>query len=559
VTQTPHDAPPEPAGGAAPEPVVPGALLDDDVLEDLRLAEMAERERLERRIARNDVTAVLVSHNGARWVPYVLTALADLTHPPHRVVAVDTGSTDSTRRFLSDSLTEAGVLDRPSGTTFGAAVAGAVEAYAGAPGLPTPDVEAPRVDWIWLLHDDSAPEPEALRQLLLAAERNPRAAVIGPKIRGWRDGRMLLELGVSVGRGGRRETWLERDETDQGQHDHRREVLAVGSAGMLVRRDVWDQLGGFDPAFVMFREDVDLCWRAWRAGHEVVVAPDAVVHHVEAAAHGRRRCDPAVGARPHRADRTSALMLLLANLPGRALPWSYLRLLVGSILRAAGLALAKAPGEALDELLAMLAVLGRPDRVISARARRRGGVRPWAEIKPLLGHTGSHLRQGLEAMFGLMSLGTAVRSVGGSALESGPSDSDDAAPASMGPGLLSRALSRPGTWLALALLTLAVVADRRLFGTGTLQGGALLPAPARASDLWARYLQAWHDVGVGSSVTAPPSLAVLALPSWLALGHAGVVVSVLLLLAVPLAGCTAYVLAGQLTQRRWVRVWAAAT
>jgi hypothetical protein len=79
VTQTPHDAPPEPAGGAAPEPVVPGALLDDDVLEDLRLAEMAERERLERRIARNDVTAVLVSHNGARWVPYVLTALADLT------------------------------------------------------------------------------------------------------------------------------------------------------------------------------------------------------------------------------------------------------------------------------------------------------------------------------------------------------------------------------------------------------------------------------------------------------------------------------------------------
>jgi GT2 family glycosyltransferase len=317
VTQTPHPAPEPRAHQSVDAPIVPGALLDDDVLEELRLADIAERQRLERRIARHDVTAVLVSHEGARWLPYSLTALADLTHPPHRVVAVDTGSTDTSRRFLVESLTEAGVIDLPAHTSYGEAISAAVDAYLGAPGLPTPDVEAPRVEWLWLLHDDSAPEGDALRHLLLAAERNPSAAVIGPKIRGWRDGRLLLELGVSVGRGGRRETWLERDETDQGQHDHRREVLAVGSAGMLVRRDVWDQLGGFDRALPMFREDVDFCWRAWRSGHEVVVAPDAVVHHVEAAAHSRRRLDAGHTRHVHRADRTSALLMLLANLR----PW----------------------------------------------------------------------------------------------------------------------------------------------------------------------------------------------------------------------------------------------
>ncbi len=219
------------------------------------------------------------------------------------------------------------------GTGFGAAVAHAVAALAGAPGLPTTDADAPVVEWLWLLHDDCAPEPNALRALLVEAERTPSAGVIGPKIRGWKDGRLLLELGVSVGRGGRRETYLERGETDQGQHDQRRDVLAVGSAGMLVRRDVWDALGGFADDLPLFRDDIDLCWRAHRAGYRVVVAPEAVVHHAEAAAHGRRAPDAAGGA-VHRADRRSALLLMLGNLPARALPWAYLRLTLGSLVRA---------------------------------------------------------------------------------------------------------------------------------------------------------------------------------------------------------------------------------
>ncbi|HTY71990.1 MAG TPA: glycosyltransferase family 2 protein [Actinomycetes bacterium] len=558
MTQIPQNTASAPASDSL-DPLVPGALLDDEVLEDLRRAERLEAQRLEGRLTRHDVTAVLVSHNGARWLPYVLTALADLTLAPQRVVAVDTGSTDASRRLLADSLTEAGLIDAGPSTPFGAAVGEAVLAYAGAPGLPSPEVDAPRVGWVWVLHDDCAPEADALRHLLLVAERNPRAGVIGPKVRGWHEGRRLLELGVSVGRGGRRETWLERDETDQGQHDHRREVLAAGSAGMLVRRDVWDELGGFDPAFPMFREDVDLCWRAWRAGHEVVVAPDAVVHHVEAAARGRRHGEASFAERPHRADRRSALLLLLGNLPGRLLPWTYLRLFLGSLLRALGLVLAKAPGEGLDELVAMAAVLARPDRVVRVRSRRRGlRARPWAEIRPLLAPTGLHVRQGVEAAFGLLSLGGTAGS--GSALETGPSaDGEELVEAGSGPSALRRLFSRTGTWLALGLLAVTLAAERRLLTGGALQGGALLPSPARAAELWTRYEQAWHEVGVGSSTAAPPYLAVLVAPSWLVFGHVGFTVSVLLLLAVPLAGLSGYVLAKRLTQRRLVAVWAAAT
>jgi len=217
------------------------------------------------------VTAVLVAHDGDRWLPATLTALVRSTRRPDRIVVVDTGSTDGTAELIerAESL---GVVDRvltlPRDTGFGAAVAAGLATGSGsAPALP-----ADAFAWVWLLHDDSAPAPSALHELLRTSDRFPSAVVLGPKQRGWNNTDVLVECGVTVARSGSRVTGLERRELDQGQHDGMLDVLAVGSAGMLVRRDVWDELGGFDPSLPTFRDDVDFCWRAQNAGHRVIVA-----------------------------------------------------------------------------------------------------------------------------------------------------------------------------------------------------------------------------------------------------------------------------------------------
>ena len=128
---------------------------------------------------------------------------------------------------------------------------------------------------------------------------------------------------------GRRETGLERGEYDQGQHDEVREVLAVNTAGMLVRREVLEELGGFDAELPMFANDIDFGWRAALAGHRTLVVPQAVVFHAEAA--------PPRPA-PHAADRAPHP---LPGAPGRALharwptsaraplPWQFVRLFFG--------------------------------------------------------------------------------------------------------------------------------------------------------------------------------------------------------------------------------------
>jgi GT2 family glycosyltransferase len=509
---------------------------------------------------RHQVTAVLVAHQGARWLPYTLAALERLTRPPQRTYAVDTGSTDGSRELLVEDYGEASVLSAPVGTGFGGAVGYAVAALRGQPGLPSPvDDDRPVVEWLWLLHDDCAPEPETLRRLLAVADASPSVAVLGPKVRGWHDSSRLVEVGVSIGGGGRRETGLDRGELDQGQHDGRSDVLAVGSAGMLVRRDIFDQLGGFDPALPLFRDDVDLGWRANLAGHRVVVVPDAVLHHVEAAAHGRRDIAAARGG-AHRVDRRSAVHVLLANSSAVGLPWHWVRLLVGTVLRTLTLLVGKAPGEAWAELSGGLAgLLGVPSLVRSRRARRGTRTVHYREVRHLLPSWTTGLRHGIDALGGLVSGRSEITTSPGSGIESGPT-SEEAESLVAGPSRLRLLLRRPGVRLTLLLVLLALVTFRGLLGgDGLLQGGALLPGSGPASALWRAYGAGWHDVGVGSAIPTSPYLVPMAALASVLAGKTWLAVELVLVLAVPLAGMVAYVLLGRLVTRTWLRLTGAVT
>ena len=364
---------------------------------------------------------------------------------------------------------------------------------------------------------------------------------------------------MTVGGGGRRETGLERHELDQGQHDGRSDVLAVGSAGLLVRRDVWDALGGFDRRLTLFRDDLDLGWRANLAGHRVVVVPEAVVHHAEAAAHGLRDADAAHG-HVHRADRRSALHVILANAPLYSLPWQWFRLLVGSVLRGLGLLIGKAPREAVDELVGAGSVLFSPLALARARAARSGSrTVPARAVRHLLAPPMSGLRHGLESVAGLVSGRTDLSASSGSALDSGPT-SEDADELAVGPGRVRGLLERPGVQLGIGLVLASLFAFRNLvYGSGLLQGGALVPSGHGASSLWASAAAGWHDVGVGSSLAAPAYLVPLAALSTLLLGKAWLAVDLLLMLASPLAGIVAYVLLGKIVAGQRLRALAAVT
>ena len=501
------------------------------------------------------VSTVLVSHDGARWQPQVLDALAAQTRLPDALVAVDTASTDDSVRLLTDALGADAVLSAPRDTGFGAAVARGIDALDAA---ASADSLAPESAWVWLLHDDCAPAPDALETLLRAVEDRPDIGVVGPKVREWPSLRRLLEVGVTITGTGRRETGLEPGEPDQGQHDSTSDVLAVGTAGLLVRRSAWDAVGGFDPRLPLYGDDLDLGWRVNRAGMRVRVVPDALVFHAEAAAR-RLRTPGAVSHSPRRERRRAALFVLLANCRGLALPWQYVRLLVGSVLRALGLLLLKAPVDAWDELAAAASTLGRPWRLVAARYRRRRTARvgPGA-VRPLLPSALKPYRDGVAAVLDVTGgLGASGRTaIPRAVAEPGPV-ADEAEELPPEPTPLARVAARPWASTVLVLALLVLVAVRGLFTGGALQGGALLPAPDGICDWWAAYTAGWHPVGAGSTAPAPPYVLVLGVAGVLTLGDADLLVSLLLLGAPVLAALGAHRLLRRAGAGPAGAVWAA--
>ncbi|WP_078878369.1 glycosyltransferase family 2 protein [Streptomyces sp. NBRC 110035] len=542
---------------------------------------------------RHVVTAVLVSHDGARWLPDALAGLLGQERPVQFAMGADTGSADDSARLVTEALGDDHVLHLARRTGFGQAVD---ECHRAAPDLTPDDLpylkrpsgwdpvtrswrddaydlpDLPHgepVQWLWLLHDDCAPEPDALARLLGVVENEYElgrddVAVVGPKLRGWYDRRQLLEVGVSIAPSGRRWTGLDRREQDQGQHDQVRSVLSVSTAGMLIRRDVFDELGGFDRHLPLMRDDVDLCWRAHAAGHRVLVAPDAVVRHAEAASRERRAvdCVGRTAASPHKADKAGAVHTLLVNTRTAALPWVLLRLVLGTVLRTFAYLVGKVPGQAVDEIRGLVGTLLRPERILAGRRHRGSPQIDKGELRALFPPPGATVRVTVEqAASSLVGRSDPETTTGagrhGGAIESGPGGDDADFIEVERFARLKRIARKPGPVLFLLLLLVSLAACRALLGSGALAGGALLPAPAGSGELWARYTDAWHAVGAGGTGSAPPYLALVASLATLMLGSTGLAVTVLLIGSVPLAGLTAYFASRPLVESRLLRAWAA--
>jgi GT2 family glycosyltransferase len=474
------------------------------------------------------VVALLVSHDGTRWLPAVIEGLTAQTCPVASVVCFDTGSKDESVDLLLDSFDEVATLS--GRTSYPEAVRAGLEQL------------GDDAEWVWLLHDDSNPAPDALEHLLAAAAADPGADVLGPKLREWPSLKRLLEVGVTISGTGRRETGLEPGEYDQGQHDEVRDVLAVNTAGMLVRRRVLERLGGFDDNLPIFGNDVDFGWRAAANGFRTVVVPQAVVFHAEAAHRGTRRT-PLTGRHTHYQERRAALFTLLANAPARGLAWQTVRLFFGTLVRMAGFLVVRSPGEALDDLAALVSIYLSPGEVRRARRARRTAEGAEHDPRPLLAPWWLPYRHGLDVVGDIVAAALnqaqdvadrrrAAKEADAPAPLRRPTVVDEDA-MEEDSGLVARFFTNP---LALALslvVVLSVFGAREAFGLVT--GGGLAPAPGNAGQWWGLWTESWHPLDTGTPVPAPPYVAPMAALGSVLGDSAAAAVSAVLLLAVPMA------------------------
>lgn len=144
------------------------------------------------------------------------------------------------------------------------------------------------VDYLWLLHDDSAPDSSCLGELVQAFENSTTLGIAGPKALDWDKPETLASVGIHATRGGQRLTPFDPGEVDQGQYDGISDVLAVDTAGLLIKAQLWDRLRGTSPLLGPFTEDLELGRRARMAGYRVCLVPAARIYHAQAGLFGLR-------------------------------------------------------------------------------------------------------------------------------------------------------------------------------------------------------------------------------------------------------------------------------
>jgi GT2 family glycosyltransferase len=160
-------------------------------------------------------------------------------------------------------------------------------------------IAATTAPYVVVANPDTEPRPDAVRRLVDFASTHPRAGVVGPQLLfpdgRWQPSRRRFPTvrGTIVRRTPLRT--ILRPETRQIDHylleERPSEPVQADwmlAAFLLLRRDMLDELGGFDEGYRLYGEDIDLCYRAAKAGWERWLIPQATVRHVHAALTDRR-------------------------------------------------------------------------------------------------------------------------------------------------------------------------------------------------------------------------------------------------------------------------------
>lgn len=496
------------------------------------------------------VSAILVVHDGTTWLPEVVASIASQTRNVDQILAIDTGSTDGSVKLLKGARIPVATLDRSAG--FGQAVAYGVEQLS----APIEGVE----EWLWILHDDCALDSGALESLLTALAERPSVVMAGPKLLGWHSRTHLLEVGISLATNGARWTGLEPAEYDQGQHDGIHEVLSVSTAGALIRRDVFEELGGFDSNLELFRDDVDFGWRVHTAGHSVIVATDAIGYHAQAAANERRPID-VKGAFLHRPlllDRRNAAYVLLANSSWWALPWLAIQLLAGAVVRSVGYLFAKLPGYASDEILAIASLLIHPNELLEGRkSRKKSRYISSRVVKSFIPSRFTQIRsslaRGVDALRAKLLPDTPADSLPLNSALILNEDEDLLTPISHKPWRLI--FTRPLVAISAVLALVTLFWARHRFGA--ISGGALPESPSHFSNLFKTYVASWHEIGMGSGLSTPPWVLVLCAASFVTLGNIKLLITMLFIGAPFLMLLTSHRYVKRFSENQWLTAGAA--
>jgi len=222
--------------------------------------------------AQPSVACILLNWNGWEDTVACLASLAKLNYRNFSITVVDNGSSNDSVIRIRDAYPEILLLE--TGRNLG---------FAGGNNVGIRHAMSQRVDYIWLLNNDTEPHPDALLELVNKAASNPRFGAVGSALMYAHDPSCVQAWG-----GGRINVWIGRSfhtlvPQDDGWFDY------ITAASVLIPRQALEDIGLLDEGFFLYWEDGDLSFRLRKKGWKLGVAAGSTVLHKEHASTGRNR------------------------------------------------------------------------------------------------------------------------------------------------------------------------------------------------------------------------------------------------------------------------------
>jgi GT2 family glycosyltransferase len=217
------------------------------------------------------VSIIVVNYNGQAWLERCLGAAIAQLQSDDELVLVDNGSNDGSVAWVERTFPQVRIVALPHNVGFAAGNNAGVRACDG--------------EYVALLNNDAAPCPGWLNALRRMLDTTPDVALATSLIVYMHSIDTVDSAGDGLTRWG-----------GGFKHDHgkrvspeyaSRDVFGACGAACMIRRSVFEAIGGFDETFFAVYEDVDLSYRVQLAGHRVVFVPEAVVHHAGSATLGQ--------------------------------------------------------------------------------------------------------------------------------------------------------------------------------------------------------------------------------------------------------------------------------
>ena len=217
------------------------------------------------------IAVVILNWNGKDLLERFLPSLVKYSKGAELIVA-DNASDDGSVAFIAEHYPQVRVIENPVNLGF-----------AGGYNAALRDVHA---DLLCLLNSDVEVTPDWLDPVVSLFEERSDIGIIQPKIRDLNRPGFFEYAGAAGGfidyfgypfcRG----RIFQNLEEDRGQYDDSREIFWATGACMFIRKDVFRELGGFDPDYFAHQEEVDLCWRAHNHGYRVYYVGTSEVFHM---------------------------------------------------------------------------------------------------------------------------------------------------------------------------------------------------------------------------------------------------------------------------------------